>query len=245
MIKSSIRHMVLRAASAVALACCTSVAAQAAAPEQSAATNAAPAAAEPVDPARLAAARPVVEKLWPLGTYRRMMDGVMNGMMQQIMNQMFDIPANDFAKAAGLPEGQTDATKGKTLGDLASEADPHFRERTTIATDVMLKEMLPLVERLEPGIRDALATVYARQFSAQQLADMNQFFATPSGQAFASEFMMTFVNPELMGQMQSFVPELLQAMPAITAKIEAATAHLPKPLKAADTDMSDEPAPEE
>lgn len=245
MIKGLFRNIILRMGSAVAIACCTSVAAQAAAPEQSAAAKAAPAAAKPVDPARLAAARPVVEKLWPLGTYRRMMDGVMNGMMQRVMNQMFDMPASDFAKAAGLPDGKEDATKGKTLGELATEADPYFRERTTIATDVMLKEMLPLIEKLEPGIRDALATVYARQFSEQQLADMNQFFATPSGQAFASEFMMTFVNPELMGQMQSFVPEILQAMPAITAKIEAATAHLPKPNKAADTDMSDEPAPEE
>ncbi|WP_017671776.1 DUF2059 domain-containing protein [Blastomonas sp. AAP53] len=185
----------------------------------------------PVDPARLAAARPVVEKLWPLGTYRRMMDSVMNGMMQQVMNQMFDMRAGDFAKAAGASEGDADATGDKTLGELASEADPHFRERTRIATDVMMREMIPLVEKLEPGIRDALATVYARKFSAEQLADMDRFFATPSGQAFAAEFMMTFVNPELMGQMQSFVPELMAAMPAIAAKVEAATAHLPPPLK--------------
>lgn len=190
-----------------------------------------PAAQGPVDPARLTAARPVVEKLWPLGTYRRMMDSVMTGMMQQIMNQMFDMRAGDFAKAAGASGADADAVGDKTLGELASEVDPHFRERTSIATDVMMKEMIPLIEKLEPGIREALASVYARKFSAAQLADMNAFFATPSGTAFAGEFMMTFVNPELMGQMQSFVPELMAAMPGITAKVEAATAHLPPPVK--------------
>jgi hypothetical protein len=207
------------------------VPAGAAAQATSAIAQADRAAPQPVDPDRLVAARPVVEKLWPLGTYRRMMDGVINGMMEQVMNQMFEMRAGDFAKAAGASGASADAAGDKTLGELATEADPHFRERTSIATDVMMREMIPLVEKLEPGIREALAGVYARKFSAEQLADMNSFFATPSGTAFAGEFMMTFVNPELMGQMQSFVPELMAAMPAITAKVEAATAHLPPPVR--------------
>lgn len=218
------------------------VPAGAAAQTTSAAAQAQAAAQPPADPARLVAARPVVEKLWPLGTYRRMMDGVINGMMEQVMNQMFEMRAGDFAKAAGASGATADAAGDKTLGELATEADPHFRERTTIATDVMMKEMIPLVEKLEPGIREALAMVYARKFSAQQLADMNSFFATPSGTAFAGEFMMTFVNPELMGQMQSFVPELMAAMPAITAKVEAATAHLPPPAKPGGANSFSDPA---
>lgn len=200
----------------------------------------------PVDPVRLAAARPVVEKLWPRGTYRRMMDGVMSGMMQQVMNQMFDMPARDFATAGGASTESTDAIGDKTMGELISQADPHFRERTTIATDVMLKEMIPLIEKLEPAIRDALAVVYARKFSSAQLADLNGFFATPSGQAFAGEFMMTFVDPELTGQMQAFVPELIATMPAIMTKVAAATAHLPPPpgqsSAPAEGDMVSDPA---
>lgn len=181
----------------------------------------------PVDPARLAAARPVVEKLWPAGTYRRMMDGAMTAMMKQMMDKMFDMPAGDFARMGGASEAAIEATEGKSLGELASMADPHIRERTRIATDVMFKEMIPLVERLEPGIRDSLGKIYARKYSAEQLADLDRFFSTPTGQAFAADFMITFVDPELVGQMQGFVPELMGAMPGILAKIEAATAHLP------------------
>ena len=194
---------------------------------QDAPTASAIAADVPVDPARLAAARPVVEKLWPAGTYRRMMDGAMTGMMQQMMDKMFDMPAGDFARMGGASDSAVEATEGKSLGELASMADPHFRERTRIATDVMFKEMIPLVEKLEPGIRDALSTIYARKYSAEQLADLDRFFSTPTGQAFAADFMITFVDPELVSQMQAFVPELMGAMPGILAKIEAATAHLP------------------
>lgn len=199
--------------------------AQAAAPTDSAEAAAA------IDPARLAAARPVVEKLWPLGTYRRMMDGAITGMMQQMMDKMFDMPASDFAKIGGASEAAAAATDGKSLGELAGSADPHFRERTRIATDVMFREMIPLVEKLEPGIRDSLTRVYARKYSAEQLADLDRFFSTPTGQAFAGDFMLTFVDPELTSQMQAFVPELVAGMPAIVAKIEAATAHLPPPPK--------------
>jgi hypothetical protein len=205
------------------------------APGQAAAQQAEAAAAapadEPVDPARLAAARPVVEKLWPTGTYRRMMDGAMTGMMQQMMDKMFDMPASDFARMGGASDSAVEATEGKSLGELASMADPHIRERTRIATDVMFKEMIPLVERLEPGIRDSLGRIYARKYSAEQLAELDRFFSTPTGQTFAADFMITFVDPELVSQMQAFVPELMGAMPGILARIEAATAHLPPPPK--------------
>jgi len=185
----------------------------------------------PVDPSRLAAARPVVEKIWPAGTYRRMMDGAITGMMQQMMDQMFDMPASDFARMGGASEAAAAATEGQSLGELASSVDPHFRERTRIATDVMFKEMIPLVEKLEPGIRDSLTAIYARKYSAEQLADLDRFFSTPTGTAFASDFMLTFVDPELVGQMQAFVPELVAAMPGIMSKINTATAHLPPPPK--------------
>lgn len=59
---------------------------------------------------------------------------------------------------------------------------------------------------------------------------MNDFFATDTGSAFARDYMMVFVDPEMMQSMMSMVPEMMQAMPDIMKKVEEATAHLP-PVK--------------
>lgn len=206
-----------------------------AAPSAPAASVAAP------EPARLAAARPVIDRLWPLGTYRRMMDGTMTQLMDAMMNSMFDMKASDMVGGVAGPEA-TREMGDRTMGELAESADPHFRERMKITTDTLFAEMLPLMDKFEPAIRDSLTTIYARRFTAAQLADMDRFFATPTGKVYAEQWMMTFVDPEIAKNMAAFVPEFTQAMPAILKKVEAATAHLPPPPKpeggAVDEDMA-------
>lgn len=184
----------------------------------------APGAVATPDPARLAAARPVIDKLWPLGTYRRMMDGTLSKMMDQMMSSMFNMKASDL----GAPGGKAG---DKSLGELAQGEDPHFRERMKITMDVMTAEMIPLMEKMEPTIRDSLARVYAGRFTVGQLNDMSAFFSTPTGSAYADQAMLLMMDPEVMTSIQGFLPELMRAMPAIMAKTEAATKHLPPPPK--------------
>lgn len=195
------------------------------------------ASAPPADPARIAAAAPVVDKLWPIGTYRRMMDGTMSKMMDQIMSSMFDMPAEDLAAMAGGSEAAKKAVDGKSMGEIATEADPHFRERMKLSMDTMMREMIPLMEKMEPQVRQNLTSIYARKFSVTQLGEMNSFFSTPTGKAYAEQSMLVFMDPEMISAMQGFVPELMKAMPGIIARVEAATAHLPPvPKKKASED---------
>jgi hypothetical protein len=180
------------------------------------------------DPAALAAARPVIDKLWPLGTYRRLMDGTMSKMIDAMMDQMFQMRAADL-----VPPGTKGAEKvgDKSMGALAAEADPYFKERMRISTDVMFKEMIPIFDRLEPGLRDGMVRIYARKFTVAQLADLNAFLNTTTGQIYGREWMLSFMDPEIMATMQRATPELLKAMPAIMAKVADATKHLPPPPK--------------
>jgi hypothetical protein len=72
------------------------------------AAQAPPAKATPapaVDAARVAAAAPapVIDKLWPVGTYRRMLDGTLSKMMDQIMSSMPGIIVRVEAATAHLP----------------------------------------------------------------------------------------------------------------------------------------------
>jgi hypothetical protein len=202
----------------------------------------APVAATPVDPARLAIAQKTVGKLIPAGTYKRMMKDMMDGMAGGLIQQMLGMDASTIAAAAGTNEG-ADAVKGKTLGELAAEKDPNFKERMDISMKVMFTEMGALMNDMEPVVRDALSKIYARKYSAKELTDMNAFFATPSGSAFAGNFMATFTDKEMIDASFGMMPKLIDAMPGIMKKVEAATAHLP-PVPKADTGTAAEAAGE-
>ncbi len=187
---------------------------------------AAPAAAAPVDPARLAEAEKAVAVLVPKGIYMTMMRDKMPQIMDMMMSEMMGKTPGEL----GLPaDGKVPADR--PLGAAAASRDPHFEERMKISTRVMFEEMGKLFDAMEPRIRAGLARAFARKFTLQQLGDMNAFFATPSGSAFASQYLMTFMDPEMMQEMMGFVPEMMKAMPDIMAKVEKATEHLPPPPK--------------
>ncbi|ASK89271.1 DUF2059 domain-containing protein [Sphingorhabdus sp. SMR4y] len=182
------------------------------------------------DPARLAAAKVTVDYLFPLGTYERMMKGTMDEMMDSIINQSLDRSMAETMKDMGIDDPELDELGDASINDMMLERDPHFRERMQISTRVMTNEMVDLMTSMEPALRKSLANIYARKFTADQLAEMNAFFATETGGAFARDYMMVFVDPEMMQSMMGFVPEMMQAMPAIMKKVEEATTHLPPPL---------------
>jgi Uncharacterized protein conserved in bacteria (DUF2059) len=187
------------------------------------------------DPARIAAAKPVVEKLWPLGTYRRMMDGSMSKIMDSMMESMMGMKASDIVGPMDKSGKAAEVAGNSSMGELAITADPSFRERTRLMMDAMMSGMIPIMEKIEPQVVENLTKIYARRFSTAQLADMSAFFATPSGKAYAEQSMLVFMDPEMIQGMQAFVPELMKSMPDIMKKAEAATKHLPPPPKPSET----------
>jgi len=178
--------------------------------------------AVPADPARLEIAGKVVAKLVPQGVYLRMMRDSFPQMMEAMIGQMSGLTAADL--------GEKD-TSGKTIEQIAAERDPAFRERMTIMTRVMGEELGKVMDTLEPRIRAALGQSFARRFTLQQLREMDAFFATPAGSAFAKDYMLTFMDPEMMREMSAAAPEIMRAMPSIMERLEKETAHLPPPPK--------------
>ncbi len=182
------------------------------------------------DPVKLKLAETMASKIIPPGSYQKMMKDMSGQLADTIIAQTLGMDASSFAMAK---EGDASATQGKTIGELAAQADPNFKERMDIMMQVMFEEMGTLMTAMEPAARGALANVYARKYTAAQLNDMNGFFATPSGSAFAADFMSTFTDKEMMTAMMGQMPKLMEAMPEIMKKVEAATAHLPPPPVAA------------
>jgi cytochrome c556 len=176
----------------------------------------------PAESARLKLAEQTAAKLIPDGTYQKLMKDMADKMASNMINQMLGM---DASAIAGSPD--TNATDGKTLADIAAEKDPNFKERLDVTMKVMFTEMGALMNNMEPVVRFALAKTYARKYNEKQLSDMNVFFSSPSGSVFAADFMSSFTDKEVMDATISLTPMMMQAMPAILKKVEAATAHLP------------------
>lgn len=182
------------------------------------------------DPVRLAVAEKVVAALVPKGIYLKMMRDQFPAMMDAMMAEMMGkTPAELGMPAAG-------DTDGETMGDAAASADPHFQERMRIMTRVMGEEMGVVFDKIEPRVRIGLSRAFARKFTTPQLQELDTFFSTPTGEAFAGEYLSTFMDPEVMQEMMAAMPEMMKAMPAMMEKVEKAMAHLPPPAK---TDKKD------
>jgi hypothetical protein len=194
----------------------------------------------PVDPVRLKLAEQTVARLIPPGTYQKIMKDMIDSMAGGLVEQMMGIDAAIIADMAKNPGAG--AAEGKTMGDIAAEKDPAFKERMDITMKVMFTEMGTLMSEMEPTVRTALSNIYARKYSAKELTDMNAFFATPSGAAFAGNFMATFTDKEMMQASFGMMPKMMEAMPAIMKKVEDATAHLP-PLPKTETAWADAALP--
>lgn len=181
-----------------------------------------------IDPERLSAARMAAGKLFPDGTYARMMSG-MDGLMDSIMGQMMNMPMADLARMGGIPESDLKNLSKASMKEMMAILDPAFEQRMGTVMKVTMNEMGRIMAPMEPGMREGLAQAYAKRFTAAELSDINRFFATPTGNGFASDYMMLMMDPAVMNKMMEFVPALTKEMPTLIARMETATADIPKP----------------
>jgi hypothetical protein len=182
-----------------------------------------------VDPQRLALARQTVDALFPAGISARLVTDMMSG---ATLNGMLDMRPSEL----GMGElGMVDRKEpGGTIRDEMKKKDPHFDRRMAIIGRVVGEEMTRLGPQIETPLRDGLAESVARRFTAAQLTDINGFFASDSGKAFGRELWLLWFDPAVVKGMIGTMPVMLKEMPAVMKKVDAATAHLPKPGSKAD-----------
>jgi hypothetical protein len=180
------------------------------------------------DPARLALARTSVQSMWPDGAYGKMMTGFMGGMFDRAMQ----LKGSDFAafdtKAKKTPAS---AKSDLSLHDQAAAKDPYFDKRVAAMREAVGEELGKLSAIIDPRVRDGLARSMARHFDAQQLNDINAFFATPSGRALAGQSMQLWLDPDMMRSLFGAMPEMMKLMPDMMQKMKAANDKFPQPSK--------------
>ncbi|MCP5395570.1 MAG: DUF2059 domain-containing protein [Sphingomonadaceae bacterium] len=187
--------------------------------------------AEPLtaeEEARLPAAEQVVDRIFPPGTYRRMMDETMQPVMDQVMGGMLNVPIAELARIGGIPEEDVKALGDGTLREAMSIMDPAYEERMRISNEVTLEFITDLMDRIEPAYRAGLARAYAKRFTAAELAELDRFFQTPVGSHYAAESMLIMADPQVMAAMNEMMPAMLEMLPGMMQAMQDRTAHLPK-----------------
>lgn len=175
-----------------------------------------------VDQERLILAREIALAIWPNGTAQKMMAPMMDARTGMVTEMMKTSPKDLGAKGGGKDDD-------KTLGDLVHEKDPYFEQRLAIVNRVMGEEVGKLMSQYEPQLRESMAELYAKRFSKAELSDIAAFYRTPSGKSYAAQLIPMMADPEYGKAVSSLAPKIMQAMPAIAARIKKETDRLPPP----------------
>jgi hypothetical protein len=171
----------------------------------------------------------IATKLFPDGTYRKLLGPTFTQMLSGMFNNMGSVPLGQIARAVGADEKVAAALDKAKSDEIMAIIDPAFKQRMGLTMESMFTAMIPLFETMEPDLRDGLALSIQSKFSPVQLAELKSFFATPTGASFASQQMLLFADPAVMGKMQVQMPKIMAAMPDLLGKAFKATESLPKP----------------
>jgi hypothetical protein len=176
------------------------------------------------DPARLALARTSVQAIWPDGAYGKMMSGFMGGTIHRAL----ELRESDLA-GLGARKVKPAAGKDPSLHDQALAKDAYFDKRMAAMQGLVDEEAAKMSLIVDPRMRDGLARAMARRFDAQQLADINSFFATPSGRALASQYMALWFDPDTIRSLFGSMPEMMKMAPELMEKVKAVNDQFPGP----------------
>lgn len=187
----------------------------------------------PVDPARLALARVGAGVWFRDGSMARVVDHMLSSKPDSYASSMLDLTLGQLMAMAGMPLPATKSADGSmTLRQMMAKNDPYFDQRITAIHDVVVGEIVRLSPRFEPQVRDGLAQSMARRFTADQLQDLNHFLTTPSGQAFADNSYLMWLDPAVFRSILATVPGLVGEVPGVMARVKAANDRFPSPAKA-------------
>ncbi len=176
---------------------------------------------------RLPAAMIVVTKLFPKGTYARMMDESMAPMMEAMMGGVGANSALALSQMTGLNPLDLAQLDDDRLSKAVGLLDPAATERNQAMTDTMLTLISEVVIDIEPAYRAGLARAYAVRFSNDELLDLAAYFETETGKKYAAESFMIFADPQVMSAMNEVMPAMMERMPDIMSAATALEENFP------------------
>ncbi len=179
--------------------------------------------------ARLPAATTVVSTMLPEGFYSELMADMMDSIMGPMMGMMSGELAATGVLASRLSadEAALQELSAEQKIELASILDPAFGDRGVVMETLMGDIMTQAAIQIEPVYREGMSRAYAVRFNEAQLADIAEFFETPTGAIYATENMKLMADPQVMSASMQALPAMMSQFGDMEARMEEAFADLP------------------
>ena len=183
----------------------------------------------PEEEARLPAATALVEKIIPPGTMGEMISGMFDGFISPMMTANETAGKVTLAKLLGVPASHLRAVDEEAAARAATMLDPDWRLRNEREAETMPRAMNAMMRTMEPALKAAMAEMYAIHFDADELRDIDVFFSTESGAAYARKSFVMTADPRFAGAMMAAMPDMMAGVATMRSELEAATADLVTP----------------
>lgn len=184
-----------------------------------------PPAAAATDPARLAAAERLVALVMPEDAMRRMMSQGLPSLTSAM--DMSTLSAEDLGLAETL--GLSEADRTRSLAEVSSQRDPHFRERLQIAVRVSSEVYGEMMAEMMPAMVRGYTDYFARRLTLAEINELIGLFSTPTARKYTETLLGMGEDPAFGEIMRSMMPQMARMTARMEERIRAATAHLPPP----------------
>lgn len=192
-----------------------------------------------VAPAQLALAQTTTTSLVPPGSLAKMLDNMYGKLFKGILGEVGGMSDLMLSIKTGVESEQIEALDPKSKAAIADLLDPYRQQREDQVMTVIKPLITEALSDMEGPMRNGMAHAYARKFSPQQLGEMNAFFATPTGKAYADEWMALQADPEVMLAMIKAVPPLINKFMDRAPQLEGQFKDLPKEKQLSDLSDAD------
>jgi len=159
--------------------------------------------------ARLPAGQQVANSLLPPGAYGKAIEDAFTPMAGKIMDMVEPNNAARVAKLAGVSASALEGLDQTKLDGIVALLDPQADERNKKIVDFVFAEVAGAMVKIEPFYREGMARAYAKHYDAAQLAEINAFFATPTGNLYASRSMAMYMDPQVMATIPDMIPVMV------------------------------------
>ena len=186
-------------------------------------------AAEPLtaeQESRLPLAQKVVAKMLPEGAMAKVMGSMFDGFLGPI-TKLAEAAGPDLEDHIGYTNDDLELSD-EQASEIAAIIDPEWKERQKREMDMMQLAMGKIMTAMEPGMRKGMSEAYAVHFSVKELTDLDAFFATETGAAFAQKSYAMANDPRILSAAMAEFPSMMEEFAAMEADMKAAVADLPE-----------------
>lgn len=175
---------------------------------------------------RLPQAQRIIAQMIPEGTMSEMMGSMFDKLLGPIMQMGGAAATSTVTEATGLSTFDLDLPP-EQIEELAGLFDPAWSVRQERESAIFPNMMAQMMNAMEPGMRKAMAELYAINFNQQELNEIEAFFLTETGTSYARKSFTMSSDPRVISATMEAMPAIMGTFGAMEQSMAEATADLP------------------